>query len=288
MSFVLSKPSVDELTSVVDILRDWQYEGASMQLHPGDIGWYWRFGAQATAEAIRTWSRDGQILAAGLLDGPDILRMTIAPDARADEALARQIVADIITPQRDVLPVGRVDVEAPTDTLIHGLLADAGWTTGEAWTPLRRDLSEPVQDPGVRIEAVGPEHAHDHVAVVHAAFGSSTFTTERWHTMAAGPAYADARSLVAYDDHGNAVAAATVWSAGPGRPGLIEPMGAHPDHRGQGFGRAVTIAAAAALQEMGSSSAIVATASSNIPGVATYLSAGYVEQPTRHDSTREA
>ncbi|GAA3795472.1 hypothetical protein GCM10022206_39050 [Streptomyces chiangmaiensis] len=58
-----------------------------MQLHPGDLGWFWRFGAEATAAAVRTWSRDGQILAVGLLDGPELLRLTIAPDAHRDEAI---------------------------------------------------------------------------------------------------------------------------------------------------------------------------------------------------------
>ena len=83
----------------------------------------------------------------------------------------------------------------------------------------------------------------------------STFTDERWHAMAAGLAYADARCLVAYDDQGVAVAAVTVWSAGPDKPGLLEPMGVHPEHRGHGYGTAITVAAAAALQELGSSSA---------------------------------
>jgi len=43
---------------------------ASMQLHPGDLGWFWGFGAEATAAALRTSSQDGQILAVALLDGP--------------------------------------------------------------------------------------------------------------------------------------------------------------------------------------------------------------------------
>src|SRR5436305_974719 len=82
-----------------------------------------------------------------------------------------------------------------------------------------------------------------------------------WRAMAAGLPYADARCLVAYDDLGTAVAAVTVWSAGPGRPGLLEPMGVHREHRGHGYGTAITVAAAAALQELGSSSAIVCTPS---------------------------
>ncbi|MFI7132088.1 GNAT family N-acetyltransferase [Nonomuraea sp. NPDC050153] len=58
--------------------------------------------------------------------------------------------------------------------------------------------------------------------------------------MAAGSPYADARCLVAYDDQGNAVAAVTVSSAGPGKPGLLEPMGVRREHRGHGYGGAIT------------------------------------------------
>lgn len=61
-----------------------------------------------------------------------------------------------------------------------------------------------------------------------------------------------ATSLAAFDDHDNAVSVTTVWSAGPGRPGLIESMGFHRDHRGRGYGVAITVAAASALRQMGS------------------------------------
>jgi len=106
--------------------------------------------------------------------------------------------------------------------------------------------------------------------------------------MAAGLPCADARCLVSYDDQGNAVAAVTVWSAGPGKPGLLEPMGVHREHRGHGFGKAITVAAAAALQELGSSSAIVCTPSSNVGAVATYKSAGFQERPEIRDRYRDA
>ena len=104
--------------------------------------------------------------------------------------------------------------------------------------------------------------------------------------MAAGLPYADARCLVAYDDQGNAVAAVTVWSAGPGKPGLLEPMGVHREHRGHGYGRAITVAAAAALQELGSSSAIVCTPSSNV-GRRRHLQVGRLPAtPARRDRSR--
>ncbi|MGI8679125.1 MAG: GNAT family N-acetyltransferase, partial [Jatrophihabitans sp.] len=213
MAIVLGKPGGDGLGEALRVLRQWQYDGAPMQLHPGDLGWFWRFGAEATAAAVRTWSRDTEILAVGLLDGPELLRLTLAPDAPRDEELAQQLVEDVTEPERGVLPAGKVNVEAPIGALVHDLLFEDGWNTDEPWTPLRRELTEPVKDPGVRIEVSGPEQAHVRTAVQRASVDRSTFTDERWHAMAAGSPYADARCLVAYDDQGNAVAAVTVWSA---------------------------------------------------------------------------
>ncbi|WP_020666224.1 GNAT family N-acetyltransferase [Amycolatopsis nigrescens] len=288
MAITLDKPGVDGLNEAVAELREWQHEGVAWQLHPGDVGWFWRFGPEATAAAVRTWSRDGRILAFGLLDGADLLRLTIAPDARRDEELARRLVEDVIEPEREVLPPGKVSVESPKDALIEDLLSEHGWFTDEPWTPLRRDLAEPVQAPDLRIEVIGPERGHVHAALVRASFDRSTFTEERWHAMAAGLPYTDGRCLVAYDDHDEAVAAVTVWSAGPGKPGVLEPMGVHRDHRGHGYGRAITVAAAAALQELGSSSAAMATPSSNVAAVATYKSSGFQALPEIRDRTRDA
>ena len=288
VTIVLARPDVGGLSEAVAALREWQDDAAPFQLHPGDVGWFWRFGTAATAAAVRTWSRNAELLAVGLLDGPTLLRMTVAPGAQQDEDLAHQLVAEMTEPEPDALLAGLAAIEAPVGTLVYDLLLEYGWQAGEPWTPLRRDLTEPVQHPGVRIEVIGPERAHVRTAVHRAAFERSTFTDERWRSMAAGLPYADARCLVAYDDQGTAVAAATVWSAGPGRPGLLEPMGVHRDHRGYGYGRAITLAAAAALQELGSSSAMVCTASSNEGGVATYRSAGFRELPERRDRQRVA
>ena len=288
VSIVLSKPGVDGLSEAARVLREWQYDGAAMQLHPGDLGWHWRFGAEVTAAAVRTWSRDGQILAVGLVDSPGLVRLAIAPEAQHDGELACQMVADVTQPERGVLPQGSVSVEARLGGLFQRLLFDDGWDPDEPWTPLQRDLAEPVEDCGMQLEVIGPERANVRVAVQRAAFSGSTFTEERWHAMAAGTPYADARCLVAYNDRGTAVAAATVWSAGSGRPGLLEPMGVHRDHRGHGYGTAITVAAAAALRDMGSSSAIVCTASSNVGAVATYRSAGFQQLPDVPDLHRSA
>ncbi|MEU9833292.1 GNAT family N-acetyltransferase [Streptosporangium sp. NPDC048047] len=288
MTIVPGEPGVDGLSEVVDALREWQHHEAPLQLHPGDLGWFWRFGAETTAAAVRTWSRDGRILAAGLLDGPGLLRLAIAPDAQRDEELARRLAEDVTEPERGVLPEGKANIEAPMRALVQDLLAERGWDLDEPWTPLRRDLTDPVEDPGVRIEVIGPERADVRATVQRASFDGSTFTDDHWHAMAAGPPYAGARCLVAHDDRGNAVAAVTVWSAGPGKPGLLEPMGVHREHRGRGHGTAITLAAAAALREMGSPSAVVCTPSANVGAVATYVSAGFERLPEVRDRHRKA
>jgi ribosomal protein S18 acetylase RimI-like enzyme len=106
--------------------------------------------------------------------------------------------------------------------------------------------------------------------------------------MAAGLPFTDARCLLAYDDAGVAVAGATLWSAGPGKPGLLEPVGVHIDHRGRGYGTAISVAAAAELRQMGASSALVCTLSALAGAVATYKSAGFQQLPERLDRTRDA
>lgn len=283
-------PSVGRLTEVVDALRAWQSDEAPVQLHPGDLGWQGRLGPEATASAVRTWSRDGELLGIGLVDGPDVLRVTVAPPAWHDEELARQVVADVSDPDRGVLRSGRASVEAPDGTRLQALLPEVGWPAGEPWTPLFRSLSEPVEAPSLRVEVIGPdlgpELVSEFTAVHRSAWESDRFTVDRWRAMAAGPAYADARCLLGYDQQGVAVAGATVWSAGPGRPGLLEPVGVHADHRGHGHGTAISLAAAAELRRLGSSYAVVCTESARVVAVRTYRSAGFLRGPERLDHTR--
>ena len=190
MAIVMRTPSVPGLDHVVEVLGTWQHDDAPVQLHPGDLGWHWRFGAESTAAAVRTWSRGEHLLAVGLLDSPRVLRLAISPETGTDEELAHQLLADVTDPVRGVLPAGEVSVEARFGEAFRHVLRSAGWEADEWWTPLRRALAEPVEDCGVRIEVIGPERASVRVAVQRAAFDRSTFTEERWRTMAAGSPYA--------------------------------------------------------------------------------------------------
>lgn len=286
MGIELGTPEARDLPDIVTATGEWQVEGGPFQLHPGDIGWFGWGGGDSTASALRTWRQDGELVAVGLLDGPGLLRLTIAPGAIADEQLAARMADDIGSPDGRVLPPGAADVEAPVTAALRDALMPKGWGRGDAWTHLRRSLTEAVEPvTGVRVETVGEDTAHVRTAVHRAAFGRDGFGDEQWRSMSAGPAYRQARCLVGYAGE-DAVAAITVWSAGPGRPGIIEPMGVDPQHRGRGYGVAVCLAGALALQELGASSAVVGTPSANLGAVATYSSAGFTADPQVHDLRR--
>ena len=287
MSITLQLATPASLDEVTEAVAAWQQDGGQVQLHPGDLGWHWRLGAEELAGAVRVWRRHGQILAVGVVDDSGLIRMAIAPSADRDESFAVQLLADLSDPgRRGVLPADTGVVEARFGAALRSLLRERGWVADEPWTPLCRDLTEHVEDCRLRVEVVDAHNVQARVAVQRAAFPNSTFTLERWHAMAAAPPYRRARCLVGYDAHGDAVAAVTVWSAGQGRPGLLEPLGVHRDHRGHGYGTAISVAAAAALREMGASSATVCTPSSNVGAVATYASAGFQRLPDVTDFRR--
>jgi GNAT superfamily N-acetyltransferase len=279
MRFELSTPRVDQLDAVVADLSSWQQDGLPVQLHPGDLGWRWRLGSMTLARGLRRWTVDATTMAIGFVDKASLIRMAIAPRADHDEGLAQELVRDLEDPTRGILDGHKVSVEARFGTAFRSLMQSRGWVDGDPWTPLARDLSDPVEGSDLRVEVVGPERVDDRVAVQRAAFARSTFTAELWDEMSRSPAYRQARCLVGYDGQDNAVAAVTVWSAGRDRPGLLEPVGVHRDHRGHGYGTAISLAAAAALRNLGASSALVATERSNLAAVATYASAGYRRMP---------
>ncbi|KTR09693.1 GNAT family N-acetyltransferase [Curtobacterium luteum] len=289
MSLSFAVPDVSALERVTAALTSWQRDDALVQLHPGDLGWLWRHGASAVATALRTWSDGDTVLAVGFFDGPEVFRMTVSPDRWSDAATARRILDDLSATDGTLVPDGCLSVEVPTGTAVHELMASSGWRPGEAWTPLARDLAEPVDLAGqdLRTEIVDSGRVSGFTTAHRSAWGSQGFTDELWNTMAGGPAFRESVSILGRDAVGASVAGVTVWSAGAGRPGLIEPMGVAADHRGRGFGRAICIAAAAELQRRGASIAWVCTPSALRSAVATYRSAGFIPLTERLDLVRQ-
>jgi GNAT superfamily N-acetyltransferase len=295
MNVIVSTPDTEKLGHVRRVLERWQCDGGPLHLHPGDLGWYTLRGSAATAAATRVWSLGDKILAIALLDGPQLLRFALDPQQRQDEPLVLRIATDVDDPKAGVLEPGDATIEARGAAALSEQLAENGWRPDEPWTPLHLDLAAPVDVSGVRIETTEPDRTAEWVSVHWSAFRGTPLPEDRrrdfvdgWRAVAQSPFISTARILSAYDDEGSAVAVASAWSAGAGRPGLIEPMGVHQEHRGRGYGTAITRAAAAALREMGSSSAAVCAESSNVGAVSTYVAAGFRAHPDVNDWRRDA
>lgn len=301
MSILMTRPAVADLPRIAAELGSWQNEGETLQLHPGDLGWHSLVGAARTAEDLRVWSRNGKMVALGLLDEPSVLRMAMDPAVRDDAELARQIGSDVSNPDAGVLAAGEAVIEARGARSLRKVLSDEGWTAGETWTPFCCDLLGPLPTDRMAraeicVESAGPDQAEDWLSVHWSAFKGAPFgdadkarLLDRWAAaMAGGPFAPLAGHLIARDRRGNAVAVTSVWGIGVGRPGLIEPMGVHRDHRGHGYGVAITVAGAVALREMGSSSAVVAAEDSNLGALATYAAAGFTARQPVADLKRSA
>ncbi|MFI6318887.1 GNAT family N-acetyltransferase [Nonomuraea sp. NPDC050556] len=250
-----------ETGQALSALTEWTPADAPVgSLHPGDVGWYLRFDDAS----VILWTDEAAPVAVGLLDG-SVLRVTTAPGADL-EALAAD-AEDLLKPGVDAcdgLPV-------------------PGWKLSEdpwlvmSWTP------RPVSS---RAEPVGDAEAADRVLVQRSAFEGSTFSVERWLAMKRSPASELAMEVLVRTPEGEPAAAATGWFAGVGRCGLLEPVGAHPDHRGHGYGRDAVLGACAALVQRGASAVAVATPAENEAAVALYRSAGFTVVRENRDWVR--
>lgn len=275
-----------DLPDIADHLGAWQVDPWPGHLHPGDLGWHTLAGASHTAQDLRIWLHDGSPVAIGLLDD-GVLRMALDPSVTGDEGLAEQIARGLSDPGPPLFSDGDAVVEARGSDALRARLRGEGWQDDDAWTSFCCDLSEPLDfsqldRTGLRVEKVGLEAAEVWTGVHWSAFRGADGSDDardrivrRWSAMMTGPLADHATSLLGYDSAGAPVAVATVWTAGRDRPGLIEPLGVHADHQGQGYGRAITVAAARALQDAGASSANVATENSRHGAIATYRSAGF-------------
>lgn len=291
MSLTLHVPTADDLEEITEAVATWQHEGSPVQVHPGDIGWNSTFGPEQIAKELRVWRRDGELVAVAMGDDDgyveeSLVRMAVAPGVAEDSVVATQLVADLTDRTRGVLPGTEGQVEARFGAALRNTLVQQGWQDVEPWTPLVHDLTGSLEQELLEVRLAGSQDADDRVAVHRASFNNSTFTVERWLTLRDTPAYRRARCLIAYDNSGAPVAGATVWSAGQGRPGVLEPLGVHRDYQGRGYGRAISVAAAAALRELGASSATVCTPATNVAAVRTYASAGYRQLPDVTDFRR--
>lgn len=280
-------PAAADLSDLGAELASWQADPWPGTLHPGDLGWYSLRGPAATAAAMRVWTADDRPVLIGLFDD-GVLRLGWCPDLAGDLDLAHVVAHDLSAHGSTLVTSGPTIVELRGCEPLRAGLHARGWVDDEAWTVLVREFPAQGHDPGIQVTRLGPGAdaalVEAWVNVHRSAFRGESMTdanhaafVARWRTMMTGPLADRARCLLAHDGDGAPVAGAIVWSAGRGRPGIIEPLAVHRDHQGRGFGAAMTRAAATALHDVGASSAGVATPGSYTGAIATYRAAGFAE-----------
>jgi GNAT superfamily N-acetyltransferase len=241
-------------------------------LQSGDIGWLLRLDDESIDGTLHIVADGGESVAVLMADGP-VARPALRPDRLHDLSLALILLELTET----LMPNGEAFTEAPSGSTYRTVLSSAGWVIDpDPWVILYRPLTgadgEYVDEQATTLTS--DEDIADRVAVQRSAFEKSTFTVARWHQMAAGPTYDPGLEWLRRTRDGEPAAGATGWSAGPGKCGMLEPVGTHPDHRREGHGVAVSRAAIAALARAGASGVTVHTPADNAAAVAAYRACG--------------
>ena len=287
MAVTVERYGRDGAARLIEALQSWAPPGGYFAtIHAGDLGWHLRFDDADLAGTFVAVLDDDEPVAVGLLEG-STFRPTIRPDRGHDHDVAAALV-DVLR----ALPTDRdAHTDAGSESLFRAMLSGDGWHVDpDAWPLFYRPLSpaDGEHDDPLSRPLESDADIADRVAVQRAAFTSSTFTVERWHRMAAGPGFDPALELLRRDRDGAPVAAATGWSAGPGKVGILEPVGADPAYAGHGYGKAVSLAVIAALARAGASGVTVCTPLSNAAAVRTYTACGLRQVELMHGLMRPA
>jgi ribosomal protein S18 acetylase RimI-like enzyme len=275
-------------TALTDALVSWEAPGCyPTGLHAGDVGWQLRMDDEVVESSLILVRDDSEVAELAIVDQPNVLRPAFRPD-RVHDLQVAAAVADVADSADGATPAWS---EAPGGSALRTVLSSRGWTVDtDVWTVLYRPLSraDAADDDPLSRPLADDRDIADRVEVQRSAFERSTFTVERWRQMAAGPTYDASLDLLRRADDGTPVAAATGWSAGPGKCGILEPVGTHPDSAGHGHGRAVSRAVIAALARAGASGVAVHTPLSNTAAVRAYEACGLrqVELTTDLTSSR--
>jgi GNAT superfamily N-acetyltransferase len=279
MALTVERGGRELAATAVAALAAWTPRHApATTLHAGDVGWHLRHD-DADLDETLVVVRDGSEITAVALSESGALRPTVRPDHADDDLLAAavgEVALSLAERAADSSAPSEFSCDTPPHSALRAWLVAHGWSVDpDPWALVFRPLSAADADVGAGLAApvATDDDVRERVVVQVNAFERSTFTVHRWHQMAAGPAYRRDLDLLRRDD-GVAVAGATAWTAGPGRVGILEPVGTHREHIGRGHGRAVTLAAIGALARAGASGVAVQTPLSNAAAVRTYESCG--------------
>jgi ribosomal protein S18 acetylase RimI-like enzyme len=120
------------------------------------------------------------------------------------------------------------------------------------------------------------------VELHRAVWAPSRVTLDAYRRLRGVPGYRSELDLVAVAPNGDFAAYCICWLDAKNRTGEFEPVGASPDYRRQGAGRAVMLEGLRRLRDLGAETAIVYTSANNSPAVALYEAVGFRRYDEEH------
>jgi mycothiol synthase len=272
----------------------WRLARPAVNATAGDLAWWQVLGdpLESWRERIRIWERRGEVIAYAWFTAPDELEWHQRADVSRPDRERLMAEAAAWAQDAAVASAERSGSPAPTrlttwaidlDEAAAEILRTQGWTPSPApgftfW--YRRldggePLAAPAVPPGYRIRHVRwPDDLGARVDVHRAAFAPSRMTTEKYARVRQHALYAPERDIVVEAPDGSLAAFALGWYDADGGVGLLEPVGAHPDHRRLGLARAACLAAVAAVRDAGAIDVLVLSHTDNAASEGLYASIG--------------
>lgn len=280
--------------------------------HPGgDIIWNMYQNTEFDPYAsFQLWEEDSELVGIGWLEEPADFTFQVHPRLLGDEALAEAMLAWGI--RRSAHASGEsgdaLRVYVRSQFAEHVALLERHGYVRDTRTPLRlverrgyspdgyymvhfqrdlRDLPEPEAPADWVVRPVGGEDEWPERVELHrTVWAPSRVTFEAYRRLRAAPVYHPDLDFVAVAPDGRLASYCICWLDPITRVAEFEPVGTHPDFRGQGIGRLLLLGAFQRLREAGAETAIVLTNSVNMPAVRLYESAGFTVADTEYVYTK--
>lgn len=271
--------------SIQFVQEMWTHDGASSEMHVGDVCWGVFHRSPPELHALRHWSvTGGPPQALTMYDGHGVCDLVVGPGRAGLDAagLALDWAEDRC---RDAAPTGeiprlRVGRRVSREP-IRQLLRRRGFVPMSSGFPAmhrsigtddRRDLVVPS---GYELRSLGKDEIEQRVRAFDVAFAGDEITAEAYRRLQGCDAYIPALDVVAIAPDTSIAAFATLWLDRRNSVVQIEPAGCQPDHRRLGLTQAVILHGLAAAARLGATGAIVRPSSENPAARSLYDSCGF-------------
>ena len=234
---------------------------------------------------IRLWERGADLLGFAWLEEPDGVIMQVHPRLRGTGVLEGEMLDWASQGTRAAYGERAGDelwTRVPEDEpRLAAFLAERGFERDplHALNMLRTldgPLPRPTLPSGWTVREVdGGGEWERRVDIHREVWNPSRVTLEAYRRLRGAPLYDPRLDLVTVAPDGAFGSYCLCWFDPASRTGLFEPVGTHPEHRGEGLGRAVMLEGLRRLQKLGARTALVTAIHDNRAAARLYDSVGF-------------